>query len=56
MLFNIFADFPGAGHAGREGDQIPFADLHRFLPLGRDDNITFQKITGFRRIIGPWKF
>jgi hypothetical protein len=56
MFFYILADFPGAGHAGRECDQIPFTDFHRFLPLGRDDNITFQKITGFGFIIGPRKF
>lgn len=56
MFFDVFADFPGAGHAGGEGDQIPFADLDRFLPFGCDDNITFQKITGLGLIIGPWKF
>jgi len=51
VFFNIYAYFPGARHAGRKRYQIPFADFHRFLPFGCYDNITFQKIAGFRIVI-----
>ena len=51
MFFDILANFPGAGHAGRKGNQVPFADFYRFLSFWGDDNVAFQKIAGFGRII-----
>jgi len=51
MLSDVFAYFPGAGHALRKCYQIPLADLHGFLPFGGHHHIAFQKITGFRIII-----
>jgi hypothetical protein len=51
MLSDVFAYFPGTGHALRKCDQIPLSDFHRFLPFGGHHHIAFQKITGFRIII-----
>jgi hypothetical protein len=54
VLLHRPTHLPGAGHPGREGDEVALADAHRLPSLGLSPtHVALQEVAGLALVVGP---